>query len=92
MRKTKIICTIGPSSNHPHIIAKLIKSGMNIARLNMAHVYNYKKLNQDIKTIREEASKAGKFVGQQSVQLHGGMGVTDELIVYLWIWLVLKFV
>ena len=44
MRKTKIICTIGPSSNHPHIIAKLIKSGMNIARLNMAHVYNYKKL------------------------------------------------
>ena len=63
MRKTKIICTIGPSSNHPHIIAKLIKSGMNIARLNMAHVYNYKKLDQDIKTIREEASKAGKFVG-----------------------------
>ena len=37
MNKTKIIATIGPSSDHPHIISKLILSGMNVARINMAH-------------------------------------------------------
>ena len=35
--KTKIIATIGPSTNHPHLINRLIKNGMNVARLNMAH-------------------------------------------------------
>ena len=37
MNKTKIIETIGPSSDHPQIISKLILSGMNVARINMAH-------------------------------------------------------
>ena len=37
MRKTKIVCTIGPSSNSPEMLKALIKSGMNVARLNMSH-------------------------------------------------------
>ncbi len=37
MRKTKIICTIGPSSESPDIIRELILSGMNVARLNFSH-------------------------------------------------------
>jgi pyruvate kinase len=37
MRKTKIICTIGPSSESPDIIRQLILSGMNVARLNFSH-------------------------------------------------------
>eukprot|EP00246_Nothoceros_aenigmaticus_P005083 TRINITY_DN16924_c0_g1_i1.p1 TRINITY_DN16924_c0_g1~~TRINITY_DN16924_c0_g1_i1.p1 ORF type:complete len:599 (-),score=87.73 TRINITY_DN16924_c0_g1_i1:344-2140(-) len=36
-RKTKIVCTIGPSSNTPEMIAKLAEAGMNVARLNMSH-------------------------------------------------------
>ena len=32
-----------------------------------------------ISGLKYQVGKAGKFVGQQSVQLHGGMGVTDEL-------------
>jgi hypothetical protein len=28
--------------------------------------------------------QAGRFIGQQAVQLHGGMGMTDELIVSHW--------
>jgi len=37
MRKTKIICTIGPVSQNPEILEKLIKGGMNVARLNFSH-------------------------------------------------------
>lgn len=37
MRKTKIICTIGPASNTVEKISELIDSGMNVARLNFSH-------------------------------------------------------
>lgn len=37
MRKTKIVCTIGPASNSREIIGELIKSGMDVARLNFSH-------------------------------------------------------
>ena len=34
MRKTKIVCTIGPSSQDEGIIRELVLSGLNVARLN----------------------------------------------------------
>src|ERR1043165_5282166 len=37
MRKTKIIATLGPATESPEMIGKLIEAGMNIARLNMSH-------------------------------------------------------
>ncbi|MBO4776065.1 MAG: hypothetical protein J5515_05575, partial [Lachnospiraceae bacterium] len=37
MRKTKIVCTIGPSSESPEMIEKLCLAGMNVARLNFSH-------------------------------------------------------
>ncbi|KAJ0235531.1 Plastidial pyruvate kinase 3 [Hirschfeldia incana] len=36
-RKTKIVCTIGPSSSSREMIWKLADAGMNVARLNMSH-------------------------------------------------------
>ncbi|KAG1367723.1 plastidial pyruvate kinase 2 [Cocos nucifera] len=36
-RKTKIVCTIGPSTNTREMIWKLVETGMNVARLNMSH-------------------------------------------------------
>ncbi|CAF1930563.1 hypothetical protein HID58_067073 [Brassica napus] len=36
-RKTKIVCTIGPSSSSREMIWKLAEAGMNVARLNMSH-------------------------------------------------------
>ena len=37
MKKTKIICTIGPVSNNAEMINSMIDAGMNVARLNMSH-------------------------------------------------------
>ncbi|MEX0935563.1 MAG: pyruvate kinase [Gemmatimonadota bacterium] len=37
MLRTKIICTLGPSSSDPDTIRELVRGGMDVARLNMAH-------------------------------------------------------
>ena len=37
MRKTKIICTIGPASESEEILTRMCRSGMNVARLNFSH-------------------------------------------------------
>lgn len=37
MRKTKIVCTLGPATDNPVMLRKLIKAGLNVARLNMSH-------------------------------------------------------
>lgn len=37
MHRTKIVCTIGPSSDSREVIRQLIKNGMNVARLNFSH-------------------------------------------------------
>lgn len=37
MRKTKIVCTLGPATDDEAILRKLILGGMNVARLNMSH-------------------------------------------------------
>lgn len=37
MRKTKIICTIGPSSDNENTLRKMFEAGMNVARLNFSH-------------------------------------------------------
>ena len=37
MRKTKIVCTIGPASNNEETMAKMLEAGLNVARLNFSH-------------------------------------------------------
>ena len=37
MKKTKIICTLGPASDTEEILSDLIDAGMNVARLNFSH-------------------------------------------------------
>ena len=37
MRKTKIVCTLGPSTESVEVLAQLLEAGMNVARFNMAH-------------------------------------------------------
>lgn len=37
MLKTKIVCTLGPASNSAEMIEKMVRAGMNVARLNFSH-------------------------------------------------------
>lgn len=34
---TKIVCTIGPNTNSPEMLAKLLDAGMNVCRMNFSH-------------------------------------------------------
>ena len=56
MRKTKIVCTIGPASETEEIIAGLCKAGMNVARMNFSpstHA-DHKRRIDTVKKVREE--------------------------------------
>ncbi|MCG1009309.1 pyruvate kinase [Salinicoccus sp. ID82-1] len=61
MRNTKIVCTIGPASEAPEMLGKLIDAGMNIARLNFSHG-DHEEHRARIRNIREAADKAGRTV------------------------------
>lgn len=56
MRKTKIVCTIGPASESPETVRALLKAGMNVARLNFSHGTNEEHLAR-ITTLREAAAE-----------------------------------
>ncbi len=55
MKKTKIICTIGPACDREEIIEKMILAGMNVARFNFSHgTHTYHKEMMDaVKRVRE---------------------------------------
>lgn len=60
-RRTKIICTIGPATGSAQMIEKLIKGGMNVARLNLSHG-TYALHARYLKTIRRLAKRLDKNV------------------------------
>lgn len=62
MKKTKIVCTIGPASESVEMLTKLMEAGMNVARLNFSHG-DFEEHGARIKNIREASKKLGKNVG-----------------------------
>jgi pyruvate kinase len=91
MRKTKIICTVGPSSQNEEVLSKLIEAGMNASRHNFSHgdhAEQGSRINL-VKTLREKYNKpiaiildtkgpeirTGKFEGG-SVELQEGADFT----------------
>lgn len=61
MRKTKIVCTIGPASESLDMLTKLIASGLNVARLNFSHG-DYEEHGNRIKRIRQACKELNKTV------------------------------
>ena len=59
--KTKIVATIGPASESPEMLLRLIRAGMNVARLNFSHG-NPSKHAEVIRRIREAARDTGQRV------------------------------
>lgn len=61
MRKTKIVCTIGPASESIEQLVELVEAGMNVARLNFSHG-DFEEHGARIKNIREASKQTGKTV------------------------------
>ncbi|MEW6424041.1 MAG: pyruvate kinase [Bacillota bacterium] len=61
MKRTKIVCTIGPASDSVDILVKMMHAGMNVARLNFSHG-TYEEHARRIDLIREAAARAGKNI------------------------------
>lgn len=57
-KKTKVVCTIGPSSDNPETLTKLAEAGMNIVRLNFSHGTHEEHLAR-IKMAREVSENIG---------------------------------
>jgi len=88
MKKTKIICTMGPNTNDRTLMKKLVEHGMDIARFNFSHGdYAEQKERMDmLKSVREEVGKpvailldtkgpeirTGLLKGSQKVTLEAG--------------------
>ncbi|WP_085523119.1 pyruvate kinase [Tuberibacillus sp. Marseille-P3662] len=62
MRKTKIVCTIGPASESTETLTELIHSGMNVARMNFSHG-DYDEHGQRIESLRQAVQQTGQNVG-----------------------------
>ena len=56
MRKTKVICTIGPASENEEVLTQMLEAGMNVARLNFSHGTHeeHEKKIELIKCVREK--------------------------------------
>ncbi|MFT5232515.1 MAG: pyruvate kinase [Candidatus Krumholzibacteriia bacterium] len=92
MNKTKIICTIGPASRSPKVLAKLMEAGMNVCRLNFSHGTHeeHAELIKDIREVSERLSlpiailqdlagpkiRTEKLQGRESVSLVDGAEFT----------------
>lgn len=62
MKKTKIVCTLGPSSDTVEMLVKMINAGMNVARFNFSHG-DHEEHHQKVLNLREAMKITGKTIG-----------------------------
>ncbi len=88
MRKTKIVCTVGPATDDDKILRQMMLSGMNVARFNFSHgdYEMHKKRFEQVVRLREELGlpiatmldtkgpeiRLGKFVDDKPVEIFDG--------------------
>lgn len=61
MRRTKIVCTLGPATDQQDVLEQLIKGGMNVARMNFSHG-SYEEHEKRMDSVRQMREKCGKNV------------------------------
>lgn len=62
MRKTRIICTLGPATESPEMLRKMIAAGADVFRLNMSHA-RHDWCREIVVRIREASAELGRAVG-----------------------------
>ncbi len=88
MRKTKIVCTIGPATDDDQVMRDVMQAGMNVARFNFSHgdYEMHKKRFDQVVRLREELGlpiatlmdtkgpeiRLGRFVDDKPVRIHSG--------------------
>ena len=81
MRRTKIVCTIGPGSDDEETLSQLIDAGMNVARMNFSHG-NHEEHRERIERVRKLADQKGEPVAvlldTKGPEIRTGMLENDE--------------
>ena len=61
MKKTKIVCSIGPASCNPEVMTKMVEAGMNVARVNFSHATIEERENV-VKVVKEVRQITGQNI------------------------------
>jgi pyruvate kinase len=61
LSRTKIVATIGPASSQPEVIRKMLRAGMNVARMNFSHG-DHRSHSETYETLRRVAAQEGKVL------------------------------
>ena len=83
MKKTKIICSIGPASNEPDVMEQMVRVGMNVARINFSHATLEEK-EKVVATVKEVRKRTGANVAilydTKGPEFRNGMLENDQII------------
>lgn len=82
MKKTKIICSIGPASCNPDIMEQMVRSGMNVARINFSHATLEERVGV-VNSVHEVRNRTGKHIAilydTKGPEFRSGMLENDEI-------------
>ena len=82
MKKTKIICSIGPASNEVDVMEKMVLAGMNVARINFSHA-TIEEREKVISSVKEVRKRTGMNVAilydTKGPEFRSGMLENDEI-------------
>lgn len=82
MKKTKIICSIGPSSTAPEVMSKMVEVGMNVARINFSHATMEERVAvvESVHKVREMTKKnVAILYDTKGPEFRSGMLENDEI-------------
>ncbi|MFI3307920.1 MAG: pyruvate kinase [Mycoplasmatota bacterium] len=82
MKKTKIVCSIGPASDSVEVMSQMVLKGMNVARINFSHatLENRRNVVEVVKKVREATGKnVGILFDTKGPEFRSGMLENDEI-------------